>query len=242
MTRWRTGGLILLAAAGLLAVAWLVSPLPGPPLYDSIGLPSEPYRYLQPPPGTKEPRRAPTSGSLTLSISGQTLPLEEVATNENPPQAQLFLEGGALRVPPGVSRVTLAIRPIPPPAQPQNSTIDGNAYSFTASADNGARLTLESGKASVELRATSMLVTPTVAQFVGERWVPLQTRRFLGTAIFSADVNTLGDFALLLPGRAAKPASSNGIFTVPIIAALAAVLVVVALLLALLVRRQTTRA
>jgi hypothetical protein len=231
----------LAPAIGLLAIVWLVSPPAGLPLYDGIGLPQEPYRYLQPPKG--QPSGLPPSSiHRTLVIANGNSPVYKVGTSESPPQAYYFMQYRALAIPPGAKTITIDVRAVPPPGPaPSGSRLDGNVYRFAVTTSIGAPVRFQGGrKVSVELRGTGASGTPTLAQYAGGGWTKLPTLVLLGENYYLANVHSLGDFALLLPAR--STGSSGGIGgALPLIVA-AIVLVLLAVAAILLIRLNRSRA
>lgn len=195
---------ILLAGASLMALVWWIAPLSSPPLYDGLGLPAEPYRYLKPPAG--QPHGLPPSSAHVVLRAGHGgLPAGTASTLEAPPQAILLLQDNAVAVPSGASSVTLTIRPVLPPT-PVPGTLDGNVYRFNVSAPGHPSLVVHRNGATVELRATDARVSPAVEQYTGHGWRKLSTAKLLNVSVFVATVSSLGDFALVLKG----PASTSG--------------------------------
>jgi hypothetical protein len=200
VSRLHVGLASLLVAFVMLAGVWLALPQLAPPLYDGIQLPPGPYRYLNPAPGQKG---SPTHAHQLLPLVNHRVLLTVISTREQPPQARLTLQDNAFKIPPGVSSLTVTIRPVPPPATAPAGTIQGNVYAFGATAKNGAALSLRPGGANVDLRGTGGRVKPVIEEYIGGRWEPLPTGQFLGILIFTATARQLGDFALVVPGAAA---------------------------------------
>ena len=232
----RTGLGILAAAAGLLACVWLTFPAAAPPLYDGIILPNQAYRYLRPPPGQLNPGN-PTSASLSVSVAEEKSVAEVVQTSEVPPQALLFMDSDSVRVPPGVKKITFVVKPVLPPSNQPDGTIDGNTYAITATGDNGVSLGFKRGaNVRVQLRGTGAPGKPELEQYTGGHWTRLATVHLGSANTFFALVTSLGDFALVLPGKT----SSSGFSTyLPyLFLAVAVVALLVGGLLAIRLSRQ----
>lgn len=225
-------GAVLLAAGVLLALAWIVAPLPAPPLYDGLQLPQEPYRYLKTPPG-QVAGPPPAPAHVALAIAGGKAPIAVVRTGESPAQARLILQYNAIRVPRGISRVILSIHAVPAPPPPSGYAVDGNVYRFGATTPGGQSLTLRPGpKVSVELRGTGITGNPAVEQYRGGKWVKLNTIVLLGTDVFLANVKSFGDFALIIPaGQAAIANGSTSTLPFLIVGVAVVIMLVVAVLL-----------
>ena len=58
---WVVGAVVrMLVAAALLGLGWLLTPRTAPPLYDGVGFPDEPYRFVVAPAGAPKTTKAPT--------------------------------------------------------------------------------------------------------------------------------------------------------------------------------------
>jgi hypothetical protein len=232
---------LLALAAGLLAIVWLIIPPTGLPLYDGIGLPQEPYRFLQPPKG--QPSGLPPSSiHRTLVISNGNSPVYKVGTSESPPQAYFFMQYRSLAIPSGVKSITIDVKAVSPPAPaPAGSKLDGNVYRYAVTTSTGAPVAFRSGrKVSVELRGTGASGSPTLAQFSGGSWTRLPTLVLLGENYYLTNVKSLGDFVLLLPAGSTGSGAGIGGALPLIIAAVVVVLLAVAAIL--LIRLNRSRA
>jgi hypothetical protein len=228
----RAGGFIALIAGALIALAWLLMPPRGLPLYDGLGLPPEAYRYLQPPPNTFHSNKKPTSGVVSLVLGNKTLPEEDVYTTEQPPQAQLILPADAAHVPPNAGKITISVRPVPPPGQPSSGAIEGNVYAFAITTQSGASIPLRSKtSATIELRDPNLRDSPVIAHYDHGSWVSERTGKFLGTPIFGATVSSLGDYALIGSGRGAATATGSTWIVYVVIGAIIVALTAVGLVL-----------
>jgi hypothetical protein len=220
----RGGPLTLLVAVLLLVAAWSVSVV-RLPLYDGIQLPAQPYRYLHPPPGVKNPG-PPRSASQTFNVANGKWVYQIVNTPERPPQAGIILDDGAVVVPPGAKRITIRIQPVVPTTPPPDGEVDGNVYRITAVADNGRPVNLlkvkpgKQGKTTVNLRATRLHGRQVVEQYANGRWIHLQTGQYIGIALFGGGATSFGDFALVIPGPVSHPAPLNPYIPFLVIAAL----------------------
>ena len=90
-TRWA-------AASVLVALGWFVTPQPVP-VYDGVGAPDEPYRYVSAPAGVKS-TPAPTSAAASTPVSaGASTNGLSLTSAETGPQVALFLPAAALGAP-----------------------------------------------------------------------------------------------------------------------------------------------
>lgn len=239
---------VLLAGAALVGLAWLVAPVPSPPLYDGLIGQAESYRYLTPPPGHNQ-AGPPTSASTSLAVSGGSSQAGYIATTEMPPQAQLIVAAGALAVPSGAASAALSITAVPPPAPVPASVgrLDGNVYEITATAA-GASLALKGGGVTpptVVLRGpVGNAAGGAIAIYAGGSWQTLHSVPIGSTSdTLAASVTRLGDFAIVLPGAAGPGnggggvggigGSGGGFPVVAVVVPIAVLLAIAALLVAL---------
>jgi hypothetical protein len=146
---------LLLAAAAVLLLGWLVAPSPVP-LYDGVGLPDEPYRYVVPPPNYR-PTPPPTEARADLRLdAGRSCCELEARSAEQGPQVAVYVPRGGLAAP-GTGALSLVAATAAPPAGPApvgKARFEGNLYRVTASSPDGAaQLTTEGARATIQLRA-----------------------------------------------------------------------------------------
>jgi hypothetical protein len=126
VTRARHVGLAALAV-GLVAAALLHGRLAGPPVYDGIIVPPEPYRWESPPPDVRAGNKAPLSGTATLPVVNGQVAGGGVQTDDS--QAVIYFGPGAFKAPIGDQTARCTIQPDPnPPAPPPGVDIRGNVY------------------------------------------------------------------------------------------------------------------
>jgi hypothetical protein len=199
-----------------------------------------PYRYCQAPPGAAQ-AGPPTRVDHNVGVvNGQSPPIMD-ATSEGPPQGALIAPLGAFAVPPGAVTVRVVIECAPPPAVlPPDGSLDGNVYSFTASA-GGTPLSLRRGQqATVHLRGPSGVPHPVLQRYAAGQWMRLDTQPVASVPdTYSATVTDLGEFALVVSSTTVPVAPSDN-HTV-VVLALFAVAVVLFALGTLVVMRGRTR-
>ncbi|HXN00756.1 MAG TPA: hypothetical protein VN973_02575, partial [Candidatus Dormibacteraeota bacterium] len=126
MTRGRRAGLAALAL-GLAAAAVLHGRLAGPPVYDGIIVPPDPYRWESPPPNLRAGNKAPLPGEATLPVANGQVAGGGVQTGDN--QVVIYFGAGTFKAPAGTQTVKCTIAPDPnPPAPPTGVEIRGNVY------------------------------------------------------------------------------------------------------------------
>lgn len=191
----------LAAALLLVALGRLASPA-AVPVYDGVGAPDEPYKYV----GRSNAPAA--SVSTTVPASRRSSVALTLRSAEKGPQVVLDLAADGF----DVTTPTLTITATPLAAdgtQVPQGTIDGNAYRITATP--GARLRPDRAQGFLYLRAAVMTrpdpvivhrASPTSA------WTAAKTTR-AGQDILATPFRATGDYAVVsLPG--AKPLSQSG--------------------------------
>jgi hypothetical protein len=190
----------LLAALGLVTVGFLASPS-AVPVYDGVGEPDEPYKYVG---RTNAPA---ASVSATAQVTGGRSGSLQVKSAESGPQVIIDLGAGAFAA---TTPVTLTATPVQADGEtaPQG-TVDGNAYRVTVS--SGARLLPEEAQGFLFLRAAVMTTPdPVVVHRASPTapWEKVKTVR-AGRDVMSTPFRALGDYAVVkLPGS--KPLSADG--------------------------------
>lgn len=194
----RRAAAILSAGAVLLGAVWILAAPASPPLYDGVGFPDEPYRYVAPPAGAK-PTKPPTSVRLGVDVHSGRSVAAEISTGEQTAQAAAFVGPGGLRANRSAKFVTIAVGPTRPPTPPADGTIPGNAYFVAASSTAGAvSVSAAPSALTVLLRipaATSKVVA--IEVLTGSRWKQLNTFQ-TGTDIYQAALPVLGTVAAVI--------------------------------------------
>ena len=200
-----TGMAALFAAAALAPAAV--------PIYDGIGNPDEPYRYVQPPANSKA-TKTPTTATVTVPIHGGSSTADYANTAENAPQLSLYLPLGTLQAPAGVSTVTVTATPTAPSAPlPTDGTIITNVYRITAVGDGKPVSVVGSGKRepTLQMRApSSRQPGPVFEVRTSSGWQRQQTIR-VGVDVYQSQVPTLGDWALVQLTSTSSSSSGPGI-------------------------------
>jgi hypothetical protein len=201
---------VLLVAAGR-----LLSP-DAVPVYDGIGQPDEPYRFVAPPadaPKTAPPTIARASSPVTAGRSTYGM---SVATAEVGPQFSLFVPPQGLAT---ASRtVSVRVEPRAPDDQPPGARIDGNVYQVTLLADAPVTLTDKAALATLYLRATTAKQPPPKMEFratPNDPWKALRTIRG-GQDVYVSSFEGPGFYALAFASSASK--QGGGLSPVPLIA------------------------
>jgi hypothetical protein len=196
-----------LAGAVLVGIGWLLSPS-AVPVYDGVGVPDEPYRYVAPPkdrPPTADPTVATGTTPVAKGVGTNGM---IVATKEQTPQFSLFVPPGALAT--GKGPIEVKATPEAPADQPTGRTIGGNVYVVTVTSPGGAVTTTDKiAIASLYMRAfdgsEGWVMQHRTART--DPWVALQTSRG-GTDSWVSSFKGPGDYALArVPTAAGKKSS-----------------------------------
>ena len=189
---------LVIAAFGLV-LAWLLAPATIP-IYNGIGNPDEPYRYVKPPSSAKT-TKLPTSAHITVPVSGGFSGAAFANTGESGPQASLYLPPKALKLPTGATSASVTVQPAAPSSPlPTDGTIFGNVYAFDATANGQSLGVVGSGPSepSLQMRAPDGSQPGPVFEHRSSSgtWTRMRTTR-IGVDIYQARVPTLGDWALV---------------------------------------------
>jgi hypothetical protein len=208
--RARPAGLVLVLATLALAGIVLARPPHAPPLYDGVGFPDEPYRWVVPPQGEQRTRLAATDAFTRIPVTGGANVESQAQSDEKGPQILLTALAGAFAVPAGAS--SIMVRAVPhavPDVQPDDGHVVSNLYVITAEAE-GRPVTLARDYALLlnlrAVRSTPQAVV--VCRWTGRGWQQVATD-CVGVDIYAAWLDTIGPVALvqLDPGVSPQPAA-----------------------------------
>jgi len=193
----------LLLAAVALTLAVAGRPPQAPPLYDGLGFPDEPYRWVNPPVGA-----AATSPATTLRTQLPLTSTDPVVgyTAEQGPQLAVQLSPADVVAPAGATTVTIVGTPKAPPPQPPDGTLVSNLYQWTVTADKPGPVTVAKGsKAVVNLRADVATTQAVVLQsWDGKQWHQIGTNQ-AGVDIYAAYLPSWLPVALVELAPGARP-------------------------------------
>ena len=184
-----------LAALLLVALGWLVSPAPVP-IYDGVGVPDEPYRFVTPPAGvsaTAPPTVATATTPLKNGVSVRGLVL---STAEQSPQFSLYVPPASMAS--KGREITVRAEPTAPTDPPGGKVIGSNIYRVTFTDPAGpVTVTPSLGAASMYLRAfdTSDGWALQYRETTTSAWQQQETARS-GTDTFVGSFVGPGDYAL----------------------------------------------
>ena len=189
-----------LAALGL---AQFAGPSRRMPLYDGVVV-EDPYRYAAP---SGAQAGTPGTGEAVNQVVGSSSPSIAVLTSESPPQAQLIAPIGAFALAAGTTSLTATLTPLAPTSAQTQVGAVGNVYRMTVTDQNGQQVPLATGvQATVILRVPDQNVQVAVGRWDGGAFTILPTNTGNQADLLRAQVDSLGDFALV-PGSSSGPGS-----------------------------------
>jgi hypothetical protein len=196
MSRERVLGFLVVLCGLALALAIQARAPVGVPLYDGQPV-VETYRYLHPANGQ---RGNPTSANATKEVAGTTSPVFVLATEEQPPQAQMVVQEDAFQLPVGTNQLQASIVPVDAEAQPTQGRIAGNVYRFTVTAAGGQALAPKPCDTcrTLVIRAPEDVTDGTVVHLESGTWVGVATFHAGIAGMFQANAPAMGDYAILV--------------------------------------------
>jgi hypothetical protein len=190
----------LVVAASGLVLSWVVAPA-AIPIYDGIGNPDEPYRYVNPPASAKT-TKAPGDGQAVLPVRNGTNPNGQYAnTGESGPQLSYYMPAHAFQVPPSATSVRVTAKPLAPTAPlPKDGTIVTNVYRIAATTDGGQPVKVTGSgpsEPSLQMRAPDARQPgPVFEHRTSSGWERARTIR-VAVDVYQAQAPALGDWALV---------------------------------------------
>jgi hypothetical protein len=245
----RPAGLVAVALV-VLGAGWAIAPRSALPLYDGIGFPDEPYRFVQRPasaPETKPPTTAHASASVKNGQVGSIV----AASGEVAPQITVYVPKGRLVAPTGATGVTITGQPVRNLPTSHGEYLWSDVYTVSAS-PSGTTFNSGGQQATITLRAAApQRPIPHIAFYEGNgRWALLPTFA-QGQDIYIAELTRFGQFAVIgdnpllvtqLPGGGAGKKGSGSGSAVGLLVAIGAGAFVALLFVLGQVRRARLRA
>ena len=218
----------------LLGLGWLASP-GGVPLYDGVGFPDEPYRFV-PPQGTAP---AATVAEVRLKTSGGVNTTGLLAnSSEVGPQVSVYAPPQAFALPDrsGSADIVLRAEAVPPAGELPEGEQESNVYALTLTSPDGeVEVRPEAQPPGITLRAVTVTEPLPTMHHRADRespWRALKTRR-VGRDNFNAAAPGPGEYVLVrLPAQDRNGGGSTGLLLVIGAAVLIMVAVVVGVRLA----------
>lgn len=243
MSAARTGrpATAVVAALLVLALGWLLAPRFAPPIYDGVGFPDEPYRFVVPPKDAKT-HKAPTTATDRVQVTKGVAAAGVLNSAEQAPQVSVLIPSSRLQAPTGTKVIELHAAPVRPVAAPSGSYLWSNVYNVGAA---DPKVTLRDGKpsATITLRAASaQRPYPKIERYAEGKWTPVKTIP-VGQDIYQATLPALGDYAVVGTSAlvvGAKAGSSSTSRSGEIIFGAAVVVVIALVVIGVLRRRRRT--
>lgn len=186
---------LVTAALAVLAVGWSLAPRTVLPLYDGIGFPDEPYRFVQRPAGAPA-TKAPTVARGSAAVRGRTSSPLVAASAEVAPQIALYIPKGRLTAPAGTTRISvsgIAVRDVP---TARGQYLWSNVYEVHAS-PGATQFTAGGAQATITMRAASaQRPQPSIAYYANGQWTLLPTFA-QGQDIYIAELTRFGTYAVI---------------------------------------------
>ncbi len=110
----------VVAALVLLTIGWLLAPRFAPPIYDGVGFPDEPYRFVVPPSDAKT-HKAPTTATAQIPVTKGTAAAAVLNSAEQAPQVAVLIPTGRLQAPAGPDSIVLHAAPVHPVRTPSGT-------------------------------------------------------------------------------------------------------------------------
>jgi hypothetical protein len=235
----------VLAGLVVLALGWLVAPRWAPPVYDGVGFPDEPYRFVVPPAGAPT-TKAPTTATRVVPVTKGTAAAATLSSAEQAPQIAILIPTDRLQAPAGTKQFVLRATPVRPIAAPSGGYFWSDVYDVAAS-DSNVTMRDASPPATITMRAaTAQRPDPTIERYFGGTWTKVDTAK-VGNDIYQATLPGLGKYAVIgssaldvsqLNGNAAS--KNGGTSATGVIIAVAAIVVVIVLVVIGIRRRRST--
>jgi len=231
--RWLALSLLALLAA------WLFAPA-AVPIYDGIGNPDQPYRWVNAPSGSAS-TKPPTTATIVVPAHNGVTDARHANSAEVGPQISVYLPAGALAPAKGATSVTVTATPTAPSGNaPDGGTFLSNVYRITATA-NGADVPVV-GKGNqaptLQMRASSAAKpSPVFFRLAAGKRTRMPTLQ-VGNDIYQTQATGFGDWALVRV-KSSGGSSSGGGVNVGLLSAGIAVLVLAGVIAA--VRRVRLR-
>lgn len=204
-----------------------IRPPHAPPLYDGLGFPDEPYRWVTTPPGLEGAPRAPTPAAVTIGVTDGMSDGSRAFSSEQGPQIAFAVRDGAFTVPAGATSIEVTASPeAAPAARPANGALVSNLYRLKAIADGKPVTLAPNATVIINLRASqSTTQNVIISTWDGARWTQVATRQ-VGQEVYAAELPTLTPVAVVrleqgvlptvhAPGPTTRPSAATAIGSNP---------------------------
>jgi hypothetical protein len=227
----RSYALLLFSAIGIVIISLLSSHIV--PLYDGVGFPDKPYRYVNPPSSAQKSSLSPSPAETVATITQGTNQADfSLASREQGPQVSFYIYQKSLITDPSIKTVGFKATPMAPDNnKPKNGQIAGNFYRFGAI---NPKSTIgfapnENMAGYVDLRLPQGFSTTATVIYRSDaksKWDKVDTKR-VGNDIYEAHIRGFGDYALVPSKDAATDKPDSTFFIIYILAIIVVILSVI---------------
>jgi hypothetical protein len=236
---------VIVVAGLVLAIGWVFAPRSAPPLYDGVGFPDEPYRFVVKPQGASD-TKAPTIATGNADVIRGQAGAVHANSAELAPQVSFLIPVNRLRAPTGTTRIVVQGRPVTPIAAADGAYLWSNVYDIEATPGS---TTFADGDppATLTLRAaTAQRPYPSIERYTGSSWVKVKTVP-VGNDIYQSTLPALGRYAVIgskpldvtqLNKGGGQTTTHTGLF----IAGAAVLVIIVLIIIGVRRRRELSRA
>lgn len=194
---------LVLAAGTVLVISLLGAHVV--PLYDGVGFPDEPYRYVSPPTAGLKTPSAPSDATASVRMSsGANIDDASLTTTEQGPQALAYVSERSITTPSTFAQLTLRIEPRAPGLkdQPADGQIAGNIYRLSVDNVTAVSFYDKSDSSIIDLRlpqANAGGARPGIEYRANgsNTWSRLETLQ-AGNDIYQTPVAGFGDYAMVM--------------------------------------------
>jgi len=197
--------IILLSLTGLTVLILSLIGGKAVPIYDGVGFPDEPYRYVKPPASQKIKTAAPTIALAQISPDdiNNNINGVYVTSQESGPQIAINLSQNSLIFPSQTKTIEIKAVPLAPSIEPGDGTIAGNVYRLSITSDAGSVKLSASSSSNykfVDLRLPQGFPSDPIVEFrtIDGSWQRQETSQ-VGNDIYETQISDLGDYALVIP-------------------------------------------
>jgi hypothetical protein len=245
MTLYKKYTFLLASAACVILVSMFSSHVV--PLYDGVGFPDEPYRYVSASANVQNSKLQPSPTSVSVAISGGTNQSDvSFSSKEQGPQVNIYIYGFALKNSVTNAKAFLQSQPkAPNGSKALNSAIAGNIYTFSYVIDRGnlsLKPTTNEQRGYIILRLPQQdgaYATMVYRPGKSAEWQKITTTK-VGNDFYQGDIQGFGEYALV-PVKSG-PSQGNSDWRIRIIIILTVILISLCAILVILRRKYAKSA
>lgn len=173
------------------------------PIYDGVGFPDEPYRYVNPPSADLRTSTPPSAATATTTLTNGGS-ASEISSNsdEQGPQVVLYISPNSLTADPSATSLTITAKPVDVASsdQPTDGVVAGNGY--VVSTDSPSTFHDQMNTSIIDLRlpqAYSKTTALTGFEFRptgSTAWKKVETLQ-VGSDIYQTPFKGFGEYAMV---------------------------------------------